>query len=107
MSDADHDGAPRVIDLATERARRAEAMPPPPPPPPSPSAPATEAEFAFVRRDDLGDADAPVGSTPEGLVCFVLEGVNGVEMSPEAARRFGVALIECAFLATQSTKARR
>lgn len=74
-----------VTDLATARDRRAAK---------------TKEAFAFTRRDDLAEDDAPLGHA-NGLVVIVLDPTQktGLALSPDAARRFGRALIESADLA--------
>ena len=59
-----------------------------------------DAQFCFNLRDDLAEDDAPLGYVG-GMVTILLEPnkLTGIAFSPGAARRLGVALIECAKLA--------
>lgn len=53
--------------------------------------------FAFDLRDDLGADDAPIGHSA-GVVTILLDAdaLTGIALSPDAATRLGVALIELA-----------
>jgi hypothetical protein len=80
-----------VVDLNAERERRERE---------SASAAHDRGEaFAFDLRDDLGADDAPIGHSA-GVVTILLnaDALTGIALSPDAARRLGVALIECAAL---------
>ena len=80
-----------VVDLNAERERRERE---------SASAAHERGEaFAFDLRDDLGADDAPIGHSA-GVVTILLDAaaLTGIALSPDAAKRLGVALIECAAL---------
>lgn len=85
-----------VISLADARARRAHDT--------GSAAHARGHAFAFEQRDDLGDDDADVGHAG-GEVVILLDATakTGIALSPEAARKFAVSLLECADLADQET----
>lgn len=81
-----------VVDISAVREARAQED--------AEAAHARGEAFAFTLRDDLGADDAPVGHA-DGVVTILLDGaaLTGIALSPDAARRLGVALIECAALA--------
>lgn len=60
----------------------------------------SEPMFQFDLRDDLAEEGAPLGYAG-GVVTLLLdtEKLTGIALSPDAARRVGMALIECAVLA--------
>lgn len=81
-----------VVDLAAAREQRARDD--------GEAAHARGEAFAFDLRDDLGADDAPVGHSA-GVVTILLDtaALTGIALSPAAAQRLGVALIECAAMA--------